>query len=314
MKAALGGTFNVLHDGHKALLDKAFSEADHVLIGLTSDEMASSSRNSIIPYGLRLKALEEYLSEKTKSWEIHEISNIFGPAAEIDDLDMLIVSEETYENGVALNNERIRKGMHPLSISVLRIIKDKNGKKISSSDIISGKCSKNGNTNAIRVSVGSLNPVKTEAVRTVMERIYGDVILSPCDVNSGVSEQPWGEETYRGAVNRAKAAMGDCDMSVGIEAGVFEVYDGLYDVQHCVILDRSGRMTIGMSSGFRYPDDVVELLRNGKTVGEAMKLLYTKDSRGRKEGAVGVLSKGLLDRKTLTEQSVTAAMIPRMRE
>ena len=312
MRSALGGTFNVLHEGHKALLDKAFNESDHVLIGLTSDAMASSTRDSIIPYGLRLKALEDHLSTRNGTWEIREITDIFGPAVEIGDLDILIVSEETYANGVALNNERIKRGMHPLSISVLRMVNGKSGKKISASDVVSGKTSKKGSTDSIRVSVGSANPVKTEAVRAVMERIFGEVILTSRDVDSGVSEQPWGEETCKGAENRAKAAMNDCDLAVGIEAGVFEVYDGLYDVQHCVILDRNGRMTIGMSSGFRYPDDVIELLRNGMTVGEAMKQLYTKDSRGRKEGAVGVLSKGLLDRKTLTEQSVLAAMIPRM--
>jgi len=314
MRSALGGTFNVLHEGHKALLDKAFNESDHVLIGLTSDAMASATRDSVIPYGLRLKALEDYLSTKDGSWEVREISDVFGPAVEIDDLDVLIVSEETYTNGIALNNERIKREMHPLSISVLRMVNGSNGDRISSTNVVKGKTSKRGSTDSIRVSVGSLNPVKTEAVRSVMERIYGEVILTSSEVSSGVSEQPWGEETYEGAVNRAKAAMNDCDLSVGIEAGVFEVYDGLYDVQHCVILDKAGRMTIGMSSGFRYPDDVIELLRKGATVGEAMKQLYTKDSRGRKEGAVGVLSKGLLDRKSLTEQSVLAAMIPRMPE
>ena len=312
MKSALGGTFNVLHEGHKALLDKAFNESDHVLIGLTSDAMASGSRDLIIPYGLRLKGLEEYLSTKDGTWEIREISDIFGPAVEIEDLDTLVVSEETYANGVALNSKRIRKGMHPLSISVLRMVNGKSGKKISASDVVSGKTSKRGSTDSIRVSVGSSNPVKTEAVRAVMERIFGEVMLTSYNVDSGVPEQPWGEETCKGAENRAKAAMGECDLAIGIEAGVFEVYDGLYDVQHCVILDKNGRMTIGMSSGFRYPDDIIELLRKGMTVGEAMKQLYTKDSRGRKEGAVGVLSKGLLDRKTLTEQSVLAAMIPRM--
>jgi len=312
MKSALGGTFNVLHEGHKALLDKAFNESDHVLIGLTSDAMASGSRDLVIPYGLRLKALEDYLSTKNETWEIREITDIFGPAVEIEDLDILVVSEETYANGVALNNERIRRGMHPLSISVLRMVNCGNGDRIRASDIVAGRTSKKGSTDSIRISVGSVNPVKTEAVRAVMERIFGEVILTSRDVDSGVPEQPWGEETCKGAKNRAKAAMGECDLAVGIEAGVFEVYDGLYDVQHCVILDKTGRMTIGMSSGFRYPDDVIELLRKGMTVGEAMKQLYTKDSRGRKEGAVGVLSKGLLDRKALTEQSVLAAMIPRM--
>ena len=312
MRTAVGGTFNILHEGHKALLDRAFDDADEVLIGLTSDGMASDTRGTVIPYGLRLKALEEYVSIKNKKWVVCEITDMFGPAVDIDDIDELVVSEETYRNGIALNEERIRRGMHPLSVSVVRMVNRPGGGKINASDVISGICSKSGRTDSIRVSVGSLNPVKTEAVRSVMERIFGDVILKAYDVPSGVREQPWNNETCEGAVNRANAAMIDCDLSVGIEAGVFEVYDRLYDVQHCVIIDAAGRMTIGMSSGFRYPDDVAELLRNGMTVGEAMKLLYTNDSRGRKEGAVGVLSKGLLDRKTLTEQSVTAAMIPRM--
>ena len=86
----------------------------------------------------------------------------------------------------------------------------------------------------------------------------------------------------------------------------------LYDVQYCAILDKEGNYTIGMGSGFRYPDKVVELVRGGMTVGEAMKEVYGNDNVGKSQGAIGVLSKGLLDRKSLTEQSVTAAMIPRI--
>lgn len=313
MKAALGGTFNVLHDGHKKLLDRAFEEAGIVLIGITSDEMASSSRERLIPFNIRKKGVESYLSGKT-GWTIFEIRDIYGPAVEIDDIDILVVSEETYDNGVLVNQERMKRGMHPLSLSVVQMHKNGDGDVIRARQVVSGEYSRSGERNAMSIAVGSTNPVKTEAVRTVMEKVFGDVKIIAVNVTSDVPEQPWGEETCRGAANRAKTAMNGHDLSVGIEAGVFEMYDGIYDIQHCVILDRNGRMTIGMSSGFRYPDDVAEMLRNGSTVGDAMRTLYTKDARGRKEGAVGVLSKGLLDRKSLTEQSVTAAMIPRMKD
>ena len=48
------------------------------------------------------------------------------------------------------------------------------------------------------------------------------------------------------------------------------------------------------------------------TVGDAVHEVYGNTDIGKKQGAVGLLSKGLIDRKTLTEQSVIAAMIPRL--
>ena len=55
-------------------------------------------------------------------------------------------------------------------------------------------------------------------------------------------------------------------------------------------------------------------MRSGSTVGDAFDELYNSDHIGKKGGAVGMLSRGLLDRLSLTEQSVTAAMIPRIWE
>ena len=312
MKTAVAGTFDVLHDGHKALFERAFSLSDDVIIGITSDRMASVSRDRINPFYLRKKAVSDYLKSINKTAELFMIDDMYGPKDMMEKVDVLVVSEETLENGKKVAEWRSSFSDTPLELSVVSIVKRTDGMKLSSSDIMNGTCSRSGNTDSIDIAVGSLNPVKIEAVRNVMERIYGNVRIFAVDSESGVPEQPFEDETVKGAINRAKGALGNHTMAVGIEAGVFERYDGLYDVQHCAVIDKDGKITIGMGSGFRYPDKIAELVRNGKTVGEAMKIVYTHNNVGKEQGAIGVLSKGLLDRRELTEQSVLNAMLPRI--
>ena len=312
MISAVAGTFNILHDGHKALLDRAFEVGDLVRIGITSDRMAREGRNSVASVSIRFKEIEDYVRGKGR-YEIFEIDDIYGPAVMMDDVDVLVVSEETLDNGRKVNDERKRRGLKPLELSVVPLVMSDLGEKISARAIIEGRYGRTGNSKVMDIAVGSTNPVKVAAVRSVMERIYGDVRITAVDVPSGVPPQPFEDQTHQGSVNRAKAALGDHEMAVGIEAGVFEMLDGLYDIQHCTIITKDGRMTFGQGSGFRYPDDIAELVRKGLSVGEAVDQIFGDTEIGKKQGAIGLLSNGLMDRKTLTEQSVIAAMVPRMR-
>lgn len=313
MIAAVAGTFNVLHDGHKALISKAFELGDFVFIGVTSDKMASETRSDIVPLYLRKRALSEYLNTFSKGYSIIIIEDIYGPE-EMDEADILVVSEETVGNAKKINLSRAERGIRPMQIEVISLLGAECGGKISSTDIMRGRYARNGRTDVPDVVVGSGNHVKVAAVRTVMERIYGSVRVTGIDVKTGVSPQPFEDETRTGAINRARNALEDHDLSVGIEAGVFKKEDGLYDYQYCAVLDKEGRITVGTGMGFMYPDSVAELVRGGMTVGDAVHKVYGNTDIGKKQGAIGLLSKGLIDRKALTEQSVTAAMIPRIWE
>ncbi len=311
--SAVAGTFAVLHDGHRALLRRAFEVGDRVLVGITSDEMASSGRATSVKLEVRLRGLSAFLDTLGK-YEVFVIDDVFGPADMMDDVDILVVSEETLDNGRLVNSKRVERGLPPMELSVVPLVMSDDGTKISATAILAGRYGRSGRSDVRDIAVGSLNRVKVEAVRNVMERVYGDVRITAVDVQGDVPEQPFEDETRRGAENRARNALGNHDMAVGIEAGVFEFPDGLYDIQHCAIVDRDGRITYGQGSGFRYPDDIAELVRAGSTVGDAVHSLYGNDGVGKKQGAVGMLSRGLLDRLGLTEQSVTAAMILRIWE
>ena len=314
MKTAVAGTFNVIHDGHKALFDRAFELGTEVCVGITSDAMAAESRPDFVPLHIRRTALDGVLRTYGKPYSIFVIDDIYGPPEILDDVDILIVSPETESNGYKINEEREKRGVRPLIISIGPLILASDGHKVSARSILEGKYGTHGYSDVLDIVVGSTNHVKVEAVREVMERVFGDVRVTGINVDSGVPDQPFEEQTRQGAINRAKAALGDHDMAVGIEAGVFEKELGLYDIQFCAILDRSGRLTVGTGSGFMYPPAVADLVRKGQTVGEAMKAVFEQPDIGKGQGAIGYLSRDLLDRKALTEQSIIAAMVPRLND
>jgi inosine/xanthosine triphosphatase len=165
--------------------------------------------------------------------------------------------------------------------------------------------------------VGSTNPVKVAAVREVLEALFSEeleVDVEGLDVASDVPSEPWEDDVIKGACNRARKAIGDGDLGVGIEAGLFKVHDEVLDVQYCAIYDKEGHMTLGHGPGFRYPPKVLEEVAKGRTVGEAMGELTGIEDIGRKGGSIDHLTKGVLNRTELTKQAVLMALVPRIRK
>ncbi|MDI6643670.1 MAG: inosine/xanthosine triphosphatase [Methanobacteriaceae archaeon] len=167
----------------------------------------------------------------------------------------------------------------------------------------------------MKVVVGSQNPVKVNATKNVLEKIYGEVEVDSRKVDSQVPPQPFGiDQTIQGAVNRAKNAYtSDYDLGVGIESGLMETphtITGYIDLQWCAIYDGEN-VTIGVSAGFEYPPKVIEEVLKGKEVGEVMDEVTGVDNLGEKTGAISYFTKGLLDRTGNTEQCVLMAIIPK---
>jgi cytidyltransferase-like protein len=147
-KVAVGGTFDELHRGHKALLDKAFEIGEKVVIGLSSDEFASKmgKPHKTAPYDERLKELEAFLEQSglAAKAEIVPLNDPYGLTISGKGIDALVVSKETEKTAEKINEKREKAGLPPLKIVAISMIPAENNTPISTTRIRGGEIDRNG--------------------------------------------------------------------------------------------------------------------------------------------------------------------------
>ncbi|MHA1335194.1 MAG: phosphopantetheine adenylyltransferase [Promethearchaeota archaeon] len=135
----LGGTFDHLHKGHKFLIKTALNISKKVVIGLATESLLRNKkyRNKIESYNIRKQNLEKFISEFTdlNRVEIIKLDDPLGPPAIDPKYEGLVVSSETYQGALKINEIRESRGLKPLIIIVIPMIKDKDNRKISSTSI-----------------------------------------------------------------------------------------------------------------------------------------------------------------------------------
>jgi inosine/xanthosine triphosphatase len=164
----------------------------------------------------------------------------------------------------------------------------------------------------MKIAIGSTNPVKIRAVRNVARKtsLWAGASLVPLEVKSGVPAQPRGDkQTRRGAINRARKARlaANADWGVGLEAGIIENEFGTMTCAWVAIVDRAGRIGIGGSTNILLPQQVAAQLKKGVELGDAMDEFANIRGVKRKMGAIGILTKGLFDRRLAYEFLVALA-------
>ena len=145
---ATGGTFDLIHKGHIALLDKAFSISSKVIIGLSSDELVKKmGKKCMNNYSQRHDSLESLIKQNfpNSNYQISKLDNDFGPAILEGDVKALVASEETESKGKTLNKLRSEKNLPPVEIISVPMILADDGGKISTSRIRNSEIDSEGN-------------------------------------------------------------------------------------------------------------------------------------------------------------------------
>jgi inosine/xanthosine triphosphatase len=147
----------------------------------------------------------------------------------------------------------------------------------------------------MRVTVATSNPMKIEATKKAFAAFFKNVRVVGVEIPSSVSPQPISfGEIVRGARSRARNAFGDCDYSVGIEAGIFRVRSAApvpFQMTLAAVFDGE-RDALGAGPFYEVPERLVR---------EVVKA---------DEGSVALVTRGKVTRGQVTRDAVLMALAP----
>ncbi len=164
----------------------------------------------------------------------------------------------------------------------------------------------------MRVSIGSTNPRKVAAVEKAFELRFKEKIDS-CQhkVSSGVSDQPFGDETIEGAINRAKMALKaapKADYGVGLEGGITYIRQLPFQIAWCAIVNKKGEIGLGSSFGVQMPPKIIKKVNQGKELGDVLDEVFNENNIKQKEGFFGLATGNEVTREKGYQDMVLSAL------
>lgn len=169
-------------------------------------------------------------------------------------------------------------------------------------------------SNRLLFAVGSENPVKINCVAEAIMAFWPEARAIGVKTKSGVSAQPDSDqEMLLGALNRAKEALAktpEAQFGVGLEGGTLDAEEGMWAYAWIVVIDREDRIGKGQSGRFLLPEPIAQLVRDGIELGEADDRFFGRSNSKQQDGAIGILSDGVVTRLELYKPAVIFALLP----
>ncbi len=122
----------------------------------------------------------------------------------------------------------------------------------------------------LKVAIATTSLEKIDGIRKGISRFFNleesEMKFYSISSVSGVPSQPFGDETYQGALNRVtdiREKIPEMDLYVGCEAGIENAFDQYFNVQVVCIFDNKVQKYFwGKSSGWSIPSEDIEIIKS----------------------------------------------------
>jgi pantetheine-phosphate adenylyltransferase len=144
---ATGGTFDEIHVGHIALLTKSFQVGNKVIVGVSSDKFAAKRGKKLNHnFEARVANLKKIIKKEfgDVNYEIAKLDGDFGPAVTTGEVEALVASTETRRKATLLNEMRAKRGLQPVKVITVELVKAEDDSTISSTRIRVGEIDREG--------------------------------------------------------------------------------------------------------------------------------------------------------------------------
>ncbi len=166
----------------------------------------------------------------------------------------------------------------------------------------------------LRIVVGSLTPIKLEAVEIAASLEGLNASVRGTDSDPRELSQPFGLRTLHGAITRAHEASyeasmhNDWDIAFGVENGLVLEDNGYFDIAYAALLLPDGSGAFARSEAVPVPEDIARKVlagRQRKTIGE----LESERSGCDHRNPHSVWTNGRTDRKAILIATIREVLV-----